>query len=70
MVIPPGQRVGVAAIRVWVDDQDPPGLRVRVSTCDDIADPVGARQVFASARETADSIYLWLRGFEEPWTSR
>jgi hypothetical protein len=62
--------VGVATVRVWVEERDPAAIRVRVSRCDDIADPVWVRDAFGSARDTADEIDRWLRGFEQRWSTR
>ena len=69
MVTPPTRRVGVATIRVWVEGLDPASIRVRMSRCDDVADPVWVGAVFSSAKDAADEIEQWLRGFERPWST-
>jgi hypothetical protein len=60
-----GQRVGLAMVRVWREDEHPFPLRARVTTIEDVAQP-GAGAVDWSGSES-DAVLAHLRAWLDRW---
>ena len=60
-----GQRVGLAIVRVWREEDPTCSLRARVTTIDDVAGP--AAGVAEWAGYEADAVLAQLRAWLEEW---
>ena len=60
-----GERVGLAIVRVWLEEDPTSSLRARVTTIDDIAGP--AAGVVEWAGRDRDAVVAQLRAWLEEW---
>jgi hypothetical protein len=60
-----GERVGLAIVRVWLEDDPTCALRARVTTIDDVAKPAGG--VVEWAGSDADAMLAQLRAWLDAW---
>lgn len=55
-----GQRVGLAIVRVWLEDDPECSLRARVTTLDDVAGPAGVDWASCDRDAVLDQLRTWL----------
>jgi hypothetical protein len=60
-----GERVGLAIVRIWLEEDPTCSLRARVTTIDDVADPAGG--VVEWAGSDGDAMLAQLRAWLDEW---
>jgi hypothetical protein len=63
-MVPQGERAGVLVLRVWLEANDAPRLRVRVTAASAPEWRGDQSTVFASVESVAAFVEEWLREFE------
>ena len=60
-----GERVGLAIVRIWLEEDPTCSLRARVTTVDDVTGPAGGAVEWAGS--DGDAVLAQLRAWLDQW---